>query len=1258
MTHRLPLGVQSTHMRNLLTLLCLAAYCFSPAQVPLKIWDNTIGGAGADVAVSAISTMDGGILIVGTSSSGVGYDKTQPGFGSTDIWVVKLNASGIVEWDKTYGTSTSDYVSGVVQGLDGKYMIAAYTTGGISGSKTEAAVGGRDYWLLGLDATGTLVWQNTIGGNFDDYTSDVVAVSGGYVVGGYSASGISGDKTSASFGGYDYWLIKIDFTGNILWQYAFGGSANDYLRKVMRLSDGTYLLSGDSDSGVSGNKSQPSKGYKDIWLIKMAGGGTITWQKDIGGAEYDEVGDILETDDGHIMLAASSSSNINEDKSEFSGNDYSYPCDEPDYGNWDDNSDQWYLRLTASGEVEWEDTYQDYDQTDSKRIFQTNTGRYAIVAAGYYDDGPDEMTLTTINDGGYVLWTGQINGGLYFVDDECSSYYYTNGNTTIGDLFTMDDGSIIIVATSDALENGYKSEDCLGDDTDDFWVIKLVPDTCTLMPLYADYDNDDAGGDLVSASCTSFSQYTISTIADCDDTRSSIYTDAPEICDGFDNDCDGLIDEGLIDCNPGPEIAWNRTYGSDSLDRIEAVAELPDGFVYVGTKSTYNPTTPGETNYDISVRKSDANGDLIWYRTIDGISGDYGRDVIGHPDGTMLVVGSSSSGVGGDKTEASMGGLDCWMVKLDADGNILWQNTIGGASTDEVASAIPTSDGGYLLAVSSYSGNSGDKTELSFGSQDVWLIKLTSTGTIQWQNSIGGSAQDAVASIYETADGGFIVGANSYSGISGEKTTLNFGSQDYWILKLTSTGSITWQKSYGGTGYEVLAKVVQSDEGGYVVFGSSTSGISILKSELSYEADIWLLKLNGIGNIVWENTIQAEDQEIVTDMVKDPVAGFLLLSASESLDDYDKTEPFVTKPSNPILLNYNYDNQDYWLIHIDALGTITWQNTIGGNRMEMPTDLCLTNAGDLLLAGYSSSFSMADKSEDPVGELIEIFYEGESSDDPILPDVDGWVVKLDYTCNPTDELCNTLDDDCDGLIDDDVIESVTISTADPLTFCSGGSALLEATYTGATVQWMRNGTILPGATSSTYAATTKGNYTCQTLSDCSTAESAPIFVNVLKNPPASITAGGPTTFCDGGSVTLTANAGAGLSYQWYNGPVLIPGATNINYTATTAGAYKCKVTKMATGCSKLSSGILVSVPCDAGVMANTSAISVFPNPATTQITITGLKQDAMVNIYNAIGQVVLVAQSPGNELEISVEHLAKGMYTAQVEDAITRFIIQ
>ncbi|HHL40297.1 MAG TPA: hypothetical protein ENJ37_07315 [Deltaproteobacteria bacterium] len=201
-------------------------------------------------ANSVVQTADGGYIVVGyayyTSSA-------------YDVWVLKLDSSGGVTWQKRYGGTGNDYGHSVVQTTDGGYMVAAQTS--------SFGAGGSDVWLLKLDSTGRVSWQKTYGGSGNEHGYSVVQTSdGGYAVAGFTAS--------AGAGGYDVWVLKLDSSGAVTWQKAYGGSSDEYGRSVVQTSDGGYVVTGRASSAGAGNA--------DVLVLKLDGTGGLAFNTSSG----------------------------------------------------------------------------------------------------------------------------------------------------------------------------------------------------------------------------------------------------------------------------------------------------------------------------------------------------------------------------------------------------------------------------------------------------------------------------------------------------------------------------------------------------------------------------------------------------------------------------------------------------------------------------------------------------------------------------------------------------------------------------------------------------------------------------------------------------------------------------------------------------------------------------------------------------------------------------------------------------------------
>ncbi len=424
-----------------------------------------------------------------------------------------------------------------------------------------------------------------------------------------------------------------------------------------------------------------------------------------------------------------------------------------------------------------------------------------------------------------------------------------------------------------------------------------------------------------------------------------------------------------------PGIEWQNTIGGSDDDYFNTVYQTSDGGYILGGYSWSNISgDKTEDNLDSLcipycttdywIVKTDGAGNIQWQNTIGGTNHDLLSLVKQTVDGGYIIGGTSPSNISGDKTENSHGGNDYWVVKIDGQGNIEWQNTIGGNGWDQLYSIQQTIDGGYILAGYSDSNISGDKTENSNGAEDYWIVKTDTLGNIQWQNTIGGNNEDYLTSIHQTYDGGYFLGGSSNSNISGDKSEDSNGEYDYWIVKTDTLGNIQWQNTIGGSDTEWLYSIQQTTDAGYIIGGYSLSDSTGDKLENSIGVyDYWLVKIDILGNIQWQNTIGGNNTDALHSIQQTSDGGYIFGGWSNSDISGDKTE------------NSN-GGFDYWVVKTDVTGNIQWQNTIGGSYDDLLNFIQQTFDSGYILGGYSVSNISGDKTENCLGNW------------------DYWVIKL------------------------------------------------------------------------------------------------------------------------------------------------------------------------------------------------------------------------------------------------------------------------
>jgi hypothetical protein len=247
---------------------------------------------------------------------------------------------------------------------------------------------------------------------------------------------------------------------------------------------------------------------------------------------------------------------------------------------------------------------------------------------------------------------------------------------------------------------------------------------------------------------------------------------------------------------------WDKSFGGTGYNVLAAVRQTSDGgFILGGTSSSSpsgNKTSPNYGGYDFWVVRLDASGNKLWDKSFGGTDNDWLYDVRQTSDGGFILGGWSVSGPGGVKTSPNYGNTDFWVVRLDASGNKLWDQSYGGSGSDSLYSLQQTGDGGFILGGASSSVPGGNKSSANYGASDFWLVRLDANGTKLWDQSYGGSGFDVLFNLQITSDGGFILGGYSSSGPDGTKTSANYGDNDYWILRLDAGGNVLWDKSFGG----------------------------------------------------------------------------------------------------------------------------------------------------------------------------------------------------------------------------------------------------------------------------------------------------------------------------------------------------------------------------------------------------------------------------------------------------------------------------
>ena len=358
-----------------------------------------------------------------------------------------------------------------------------------------------------------------------------------------------------------------------------------------------------------------------------------------------------------------------------------------------------------------------------------------------------------------------------------------------------------------------------------------------------------------------------------------------------------------------PSIQWQKCLGGTNAEEANSIQQTSDGgYIVAGNTLSNDGDVSGYHGYsDFWVVKLNSAGNLQWQRTLGGSSLDFAYAVQQTNDGGFIVAGFTES-TDGDVL-GNHGDKDVWLVKLSAIGTIEWQKCLGGSGWDEASSVRQTSDGGYVVAGQT-SSSDGDVTGYH-GTIDFWVVKLSGIGIIEWEKALGGSLYDIAYSVKQTPDGGYIVAGESDSN-NGDASGL-IGSSDFWVVKLSPAGVVEWQKMLGSTSLDRANEICPTNDGGYIVTGLISWGngdVNVHHGGFDY----WVVKLNPLGEIQWEKTLGGSNQDYARSVQQTRDGGYVIAGYTPSTDGD---------------VVGNDGGIDVWVVKLTEGGAIQWQKTFG-----------------------------------------------------------------------------------------------------------------------------------------------------------------------------------------------------------------------------------------------------------------------------------------------------------------------------------------
>ncbi len=1233
----------------LLIVLCSLISVFNPAsgQKPVIKWKTDMG-SGNYLNARVGLDYDGHVLRSYTSGNSVLIEKFEVTNG-TRIWTKNL----------LIGDAPS-FCTSLQKTPDGGYILTGRTSS--TNLPGLANRGDMDGILVKLDSDFTIVWQKVIGGSGEDGVANIrLLKEGGYVIVGYTNSS-DGDWTSGeALGSYDVFVMKLDNSGDIIWKQRYGGSGRDgkcvdatldYPLDIQQDTlNGGYIVAAETGSEdghiiFGGNTrkaeepyafSDPPNQTMDTWVFKLNDDGILQWSKCYGGTKRQTPASVLVTASGDYVIAVASTSQDG-DITGFKGGT---------------RNDIWLVWIDPNGVILHEKSYGGEGHEAAFEMYHAQGGGYILI-------GQTESRMMDIDDN-----TAPVN---------TTSFLRTHPwILKLREDRTIEWSKFMFPATSIESNDdpaGVQTEDGEFVITSQYWISKLSG-----CPAY-----DQRTVNICEGESYDFYGTTL--------TEPGVYYDTL----GQGSDCPNYI-ELTLKVRPAhytPVITANGNILT-TTEEFATYQWFVNGVpVSWGKKSTF--ITDGSADYKVAVVDvagcvSDTTGSysffydgceapaVEWTRSYGGTGTDEVNSITAVSDGYLLAGRTNSAN--GDVAGLHGTAYDFWIVKIDNNGDTLWTKTLGGNGIDNGYAVRATTDGGFVVVgQSATNATLGDVTAsrpVASSSTDIWVIKFSGSGTIEWQHLYGGTGTENVYSIEVVSDGYIIGGSVPNSSVTGTLTgTTSNGNNDGWILKLKTDGTLDWQKRLGGGGIEHIYTVKPTLEGGYIAAGYSsyaaatgTLGTTPRPVTGNSGQDAWVLKLDSEGETEWQLLMggAAPDQASAVKQVADGgylVAGYagntssngtltginkpggndfwivklnasgviqwqqaLGGSASDqalSADIQEESDGYVFSgltASVDGIVTGNRGGNDYWIVKTDFNGNVQWQKTLGGTTADQVSAHTIANGGGYIIAGYAG---------------------GNGGISDAKGGTDFYIVKLAgcRTCTtPTyTSICEGSEYNFGGTV---VTSAGVYKDTSDVEGCRSIQALelkVDPVYTTplshaicAGDGYNFYGTVLQEAGTFTHLLTTSKG--------CDSTLSLTITLNVLPVPLIVSTGNELST-------------GTYSAYEWLldGGST---GQTSQTITAVEEGNYKVVVTD-ANGCSDTSSVYSVATT---GVWNGKEGrqVTVFPNPAGNElmVSVPALYEASYEVIFSSVdGREVWKKTHSGNRAVLDIHELSQGVYLMKI----------
>ena len=1229
--------------KNIVTIILIFSALNLFSQPTIQ-WQKNYGAENDDYPYSVIQLTNGDYLFAGATKSATHEIDTLHGDLSwIDVWIVKTDQNGNIIWTQTYGGTADDYATQIIQTSDGGYAFCGasrssdYEVTGHHGSNSYF-----DYWVVKIDSLGHLLWEKSFGGDGDDVANSIKQTyDGGYIVAGYSNS-TNGDVVGNHGGSKDYWIIRLDGSGNLIWSKSLGGSQTDVANSIIQARDSSYVVTGytfSNDGDVTGNH-----GSGDFWTVKLDTGGAVIWKKSYGGAKSDEAFSVIQSSDNGFVVGGFTNSTDGNITSNHGGSDY------------------WLVKLNASGNLIWQKTYGGSDNDQAYSLIQIENGNFVLGGYSRSIDGD-----VTGNHGEYDYWLMETDGTGQLVWQKS---FGGNGVDEARCLIRTADFCFMIVGATESTTSGdvgVNLSDTALSVFFDYWAVKtncqgINPFITANGPVHFCPGNSvilDAGvfptynwsngstNETITVTTSGNYIVTVTNGNGCSGTASQsvIVSPAPTItANGFTIFCqEGSV---TLTSSIGVSYLWSNssttqsinvtTSGNYSVTITDSLGCILNSSI---TQVTVNPTPIASFTTNVSsgcapltvyfTNTSTYDTTYLWDLG-DNHSTNYINPIHTYSAGTFIVKLTVFSDQGCFDTVShtitvypspaptiTPGGPTHFCpgnsVILDA-GVFPTYNWSNGSTTETITA---NTSGNYVVTVTSGNGCTGTASQTVLVSTAPTItangpITFCMGGSVTLTSSIGvsyiWSNSSTIQSINVTTSGNYSVTVTDSLGcilpssntqvtvnplpVASFTTDVNSGCAPLTVyFTNTSTNDSTYLWDLGdnhttnyinpihiySAGTFIVKLTVFSNQGCFdtvshtiTVYPTPTPTISANGPTHFCPGNSVVLDAGVYTSYIWSNgstnetiIVNASGNYIVTVTNSNGCTG----TASQIVTV--NTGPSITAGGpttfclggsvtlySSIGVSYHWNNGgttdsitvttagNYSITVTDTLGCSIGSNFITVTTLPLPTASFTMNVN-------SGCVSLTDTFTNTSINAVSYLWDfGDNFSSNYISPIHTYTSAGTYIVKLTVFSSQGCFDSISHIVTVYPLPTPTITPNGPTHFCPGNSVVLDAGVYSS-YSWSN------GATTETITVNTSGNYVVTVTNSNGCIGTASQVVTV--NTAPTITSSGPTTFCIGGSVTLFSSTG--VSYLWSTGSTIdsIIINTGGNYSVTVTDTFGCSI---------------------------------------------------------------------------------------------------